>query len=116
MTLLTKTNIAKLRANRDAGKRAHDSRDHDPVPVVKIRAQDSCATWLFTEIDEDDILFGVCDAGGAPKLGSIALANLEAFRGRLNLPVERDTCFHGRSPLSVYLRSANGNGGLIYVC
>ena len=49
-----------------------------------------------TEIDPDDqdIAFGLCDLGmGYPELGSVSLSGLQAVRGRLGLPVERDLHF-----------------------
>ena len=54
-------------------------------------------------------LQGLCDQGlGAPELGYVRLSELEALRGGLGLPVERDRHFSGTEPLSAYLAAAEG--------
>ncbi|MFT4026738.1 MAG: DUF2958 domain-containing protein [Novosphingobium sp.] len=43
---------------------------------------------------EPDILYGLCDLGlGEPELGTVSLAEIEALRGPLGLPIERDLYF-----------------------
>jgi len=77
----------------------------DFLPVVKLFTPDAGATWLLTELDPDDpdIAFGLCDLGvGFPELGSVRISELEAIRGRLGLPVERDRHFRPRVTLSAY--------------
>lgn len=77
--------------------------------MVKLFTPDAGATWLLTEIDPDDHdhAFGLCDLGlGCPELGWMSLAELEALRGRLGLPVERDLHFNGLKPISAYAHEA----------
>ncbi len=102
MKLFTKPLLAQLLKNgKDFGK--------DHLPVVKLFTPDANATWLLTEIDpeEPDIAFGLCDLGmGFPELGNVSISEISAIRGRLRLPVERDTCFTAEFPISVYAEAA----------
>ena len=98
MKLLTADIRQKLLRNGKL-RQQHDQDDKpepDFWPVVKLFTPDGGCTWLLTEIDPDDpyIAFGLCDLGlGHPELGSVSLSELEAVRGQLNLPVERDLHF-----------------------
>jgi hypothetical protein len=74
------------------------------------------ATWLATEMDADDILFGFVDLGfGSSKLGSFALAELESIRLPFGLGIERAILFEGEYPLSVYAEAARCAGSLVLV-
>ena len=57
-------------------------RDVDHVPVVKFFNPVGAATWLATELDEDnDTLFGLADLGfGCPELGSFSLIEMASVR------------------------------------
>jgi hypothetical protein len=93
---------------------ARGMREPDPVPAVRFFNPVGAATWLATEIDADDILFGLADLGfGSPELGSFALAELEAVQLPFGLGIERDICFEGRFPLSVYAQAARQAGSLL---
>lgn len=110
-TLLNDTLRALLRANGLAS--AEDPR-FDPVPVVKLFTPNAGATWLLSELDAEDIAFGLCDLGlGFPELGYVSLAELEAFRGRWGLPIERDGHFVADKPLSGYAREARLAGRIV---
>ena len=115
MKLLTK-NIREqlLRNGRLQQERAEQGRDDaDFSPVVKLFTPDAACTWLLSELDPDepDIAFGLCDLGmGCPELGSVSIAEIEALRGRLGLPVERDQYFHADKPLSAYAEQARARG------
>jgi hypothetical protein len=101
----------KLRQQRDQ----EDKPEPDFWPVVKLFTPDAGCTWLLTEIDPDDpdIAFGLCDLGfGCPELGSVSLSELEAVRGRLNLPVERDLYFTATKMLSAYADEARAHGAI----
>ena len=101
-TFLNDALRAQLLANGLAS--AKDSR-FDPPPVVKLFTPNAGATWLLSELDAEDIAFGLCDLGlGFPELGYVSLAELEAFRGRWGLPIERDAHFVADKPLSGYAR------------
>ena len=83
--------------------------EFDPHPVIKLFMPDAAATWLLTEIDQDDHdrAFGLCDLGhGFPELGYVSLRALQAMRGRLGLPVQRDLHFKADKPISAYAREA----------
>jgi Protein of unknown function (DUF2958) len=100
MILLTQDQRARLSAN---GKCRGDH-----VPVVKFFSPVGAATWLFSELDEDgDILFGLCDLGfGCPEMGSASLAEIAAVKLPFGLTIERDLCFEGRFPLTIYADAA----------
>ncbi len=60
---------------------------------------------LLTEMDEDNICFRLFDLGhGFPELGSVALDELEAYRGFP--PIERDLYFEPTKTLSEYADQA----------
>ena len=85
----------------------------DFPPIVKLFTPDGAATWLLTELDPDerDLAFGLCDLGlGFPELGSVSLAELAGFRGRLGLSVERDRHFVPTMTLSAYAEEALRRG------
>lgn len=116
MNLLTPDLKAQLRANLatriDALSRGE--REPDPPPVVRLFSPLGAATWLATEIDDDDILFGLADLGfGCPELGSFALAELEAVRLPFGLTIERDHYFTASHPLSAYAEAARRAGSIV---
>ena len=111
MKLLTKPIREKLLANGKAREVSDRGGWDEPdfIPVVKLFTPDAQCTWLLTELDpeDSDIAFGLCDLGmGCPELGSVRISELEAVRGRLGLPVERDLHFRTIFPLSVFARAA----------
>lgn len=88
----------------------------DHKPVVKLFTSDANATWLISEVDPDDPdrLFGLCDLGlGSPELGYVSLAKLNAVRGPLGLPIERDLNFVADKPLSAYADEARSKGRIM---
>ena len=106
MLLLTQDLRARLITN---GKSRGDH-----VPVVKFFNPVGSGTWLFSELDEDgDILFGLCDLGfGCPEMGSVSLAEIAAVTLPFGLTIERDLCFGGRFPLTIYADAARLCGGI----
>ena len=106
MQLLLEQHRRQLLEN---GARSVGGEDIDPCPVVKLFTPDAGATWLLTELDPDDpdLAFGLCDLGlGCPELGTVRVSEIEALRGRLGLPVERDIGFEACGLLSTYVRAA----------
>lgn len=104
MHLLTEEQIQELTKN---GLPKNRSKDH--FPVVKLFTPDAGATWLLTELDDEDtsIAFGLCDLGlGFPELGYVSLEELHEVRGSLGLPIEQDKYFEAKFPLSVYAEAA----------
>ena len=106
MLLLTQDLRARLIAN---GKSRGDH-----VPVVKFFNPVGSGTWLLSELDEDgDILFGLCDLGfGCPEMGSVSLSEIAAVTLPFGLTIERDLCFEGRFPLTIYADAARLCGGI----
>jgi Protein of unknown function (DUF2958) len=106
MLLLTKDHRARLTANGNCRG--------DHMPVVKFFSPVGAATWLFSELDEDgDTLFGLCDLGfGCPEMGSASLAEIAAVSLPFGLTIERDLCFEGRFPLTIYADAARMCGGI----
>jgi Protein of unknown function (DUF2958) len=91
--------------------RLKDGNTEDFEPVLKIFNPMGAATWLFTEMDEDEILFGLCDLGmGSPELGYVSLAEIVSLRLPLGLYIERDIHFKAKAKLSVYTRAARVKG------
>ncbi len=90
-------------------------RDVDHVPVVKFFNPVGAATWLATELDEDnDTLFGLADLGfGCPELGSFSLIEMASVRLAFGLGIERDLYFEGTLPLSVYAEAARKAGRIV---
>ncbi|MCC6894138.1 MAG: DUF2958 domain-containing protein [Anaerolineae bacterium] len=59
------------------------------IAPVKFFSPDSGWTWYPTEFDGTDLFFGLV-AGFEVELGYFSLSELEAIRGPLGLPIERD--------------------------
>lgn len=115
MKLLTKSIENRLLRNgRLRAEFAVDGRaEPDFIPVVKLFTPDANCTWLLSEIDPDtpDIAFGLCDLGlGFPELGSVSLSEIQAVRGKLGLPVERDRHFAPTKTIRAYADEARTHG------
>lgn len=106
-----------LRIPQDLGAimRANSiERSEDAPPVIKLFTPDGNATWLLSEIDEDEIMFGLCDLGmGCPELGYVYLGELQTVRGRLGLPIERDLHWTATAPMSAYADAARAAGRIV---
>lgn len=74
-------------------KTGETAEEQDPVVHVKLFDPTGSWTWFIIEYDPDDrICYGwVC--GIEQEFGSFSLAELEEFRGRLALGIERDLHF-----------------------
>jgi len=116
MILLPPDLRATLRANAlaRADAQALGQSEPDFVPVVKFFSPIGAATWLATELDEDgDTIFGLADLGFAcPKLDSFSLHEIEGVRLPFGLRIERDLCFEGMLPLSVWAQAARLTGSI----
>lgn len=109
--LITDEQRAQLLAN---GRMSQATEGFDPPPVVKLFTPHAGATWLLTELDSEEIAFGICDLGqGFPELGYVSLAELEGLRGKWGLPIERDLHFMADKPLSGYAREARLAGRIV---
>ena len=87
----------------------------DPLPVLKLFNPVGAATWIATELyDDDDTLFGLADLGfGCPELGVFSLSEIAAVRLPFGLFIERDTGFKTAHPLSVWADTARRAGSII---
>jgi hypothetical protein len=109
MTLITKALTEQLLANGRAQCAAIDKDEGaiDFKPVVKLFTPDAQCTWLLTELDSDDLAFGLCDLGmGEPELGYVSLIELQSVRGKLGLPIARDLHFEADKSISAYAKEA----------
>ena len=106
MKLLLKNHKAKLLANHQATQAAQGD-DLKHKPVVKFFGGAAC-TWLISEMDEDEIMFGLCDLGfGTPELGSVSYAELKDIEfPPFGLGVERDMHWLADKSLTEYAHSA----------
>ena len=104
----------RIRAERaESAIMPQEKAEADFIPVVKLFTPDAGCTWLLTELDpeEPDIAFGLCDLGmGYPELGCVRMSELEAVRGKLGLPVERDLHFAPTKTISAYAEQARERG------
>lgn len=117
MILLTPDLRFALRAN-DINRRvaAQGGRpEPDPAPVVKLFNPLGAATWLATELGEDDdTLFGLADLGfGCPELGCFSLSEIASLRLPFGLGIERDIGFATTVRLSVWADTARRVGSIL---
>jgi hypothetical protein len=104
MMILTKEIRRQLEANHAAG-------DVDVPPPLKLFTPWGAATWLIQDIDENNVMYGLCDIGhGCAELGSVWLDELLALRGPWGLKVERDRHFKATKNLSEYAADARAAG------
>jgi len=96
MKLLTKEILKRLPALY--------SQENNPDPIVQVKFFDPCGswTWYATEFDGKDIFFGMVD-GFEKELGNFSLSELQSFKGRLGLGIERDLYFTPK-PLSEIMK------------
>jgi len=66
--------------------------EEDPLVRCKFFTPWSHWTWLITEFDGEDTLFGWV-YGDVAELGYFSLSELESVRGPFGVQVERDLCF-----------------------
>jgi hypothetical protein len=96
MQLLTKTLIERF------AKVGRQEDVMDPVVVAKFFNPTGAGTWYATEYDpESKMFFGFVSIFGDwnDEWGYFSLAELESFRGRFGLGIERDLYF-GEKPIS----------------
>ncbi len=80
LTAEIRKQLPKLYANEAIGL--------DALARVKFFTPDSHFTWYASEFDGEDLFFGLV-IGHYVELGYFSLAELQAVRGPLGLPVER---------------------------
>ena len=71
----------------------------DPIAIVKFFNPTGIGTWWACEFDpESGIFFGKADLG-FPELGTFSLEELQNYKGKFGLGIERDLYFTPK-PLS----------------
>lgn len=117
MILLTPDLRFALRANAINHRAAQrdEKPEPDPVPVLKLFNPVGAATWLATELaDDDDTLFGLADLGfGCPELGYFSLSEIASVRLPFGLGIERDIGFETPHSLSVWAAAARRTGSIL---
>ena len=116
MILLTRDLRLALRVNAvNALVAEARGEDFDPVPVVKFFNPLGAATWIATELyDDDDTLFGLADLGfGCPELGVFSLSELASVRLPFGMAIERDLSFASSHPLSTWADRARRAGSIL---
>ena len=88
MKLLTKEAAARL-----PPLGAQDGLGYDAEAFLKLFTPDSSWTWYCVEFDPEQRLFFGLVLGMEQELGEFSLDELEAVRGPLGLPIERDLHF-----------------------
>lgn len=119
MQLLTKQIKEKLLRNSKDNQLAieYDKPTIDFKPVVKFFNPIGGATWLITEMDEHEMMFGLCDLGpphGSPELGSVHLKDLSEIKlmgGHLG--IERDRHWSAKHSLNTYYEIAKSEGRIV---
>lgn len=116
MIVLPHPLLFALRANGVTNRTlAAQDKPFDPVPVIKVFNPLGAATWLATEIGEDDdTLFGLADLGfGCPELGYFSLSELAGVRLPFGLHIERDIAFATAHPLSTWAAVSRRAGSIL---
>lgn len=116
MILLPPSLRLALRANHSARLAAlrDDQAEPDPVPLLKLFNPLGAATWIATELyEDDDTLFGMADLGfGCPELGVFSLREIGSVYLPFGLGIERDLYFASSHPLSVWADAARRTGSI----
>jgi len=106
-----------LRAN-DVSRRACEAKGKrfDPPPVVKLFNPLGAATWLATELaEDDDTLFGLADLGfGCPELGYFSLSEIAEVRLPYGMAIERDLSFESAFSLTLWAEWARRAGSILW--
>jgi hypothetical protein len=92
MNLLTKEIAAKL-----PPLGSQDGLGYDAVAYLKLFTPDAQWTWYGTEYDPEERIFFGLVIGLEAELGYFPLDEIEAARGPLGLPIERDQHFEPTS-------------------
>lgn len=71
---------------------SQENKGEDAIVHAKFFTPDSNWTWLILEYDGDDTFFGLVK-GLETEYGHFSLRELQASRGPMGLPIERDAWF-----------------------
>jgi|TARA_R110002020_G_scaffold367566_1_gene579416 hypothetical protein len=82
-------------------------------PYLKLFNPMGSATWLISEFDGEDLMFGLCDLGmGCPELGYVSLSEVKSIKLPLGLGIERDIYWKPSKSLGAYADDARAKGGI----
>ena len=96
----------RLAALRENHKHRHEN-SHDPYPVAHLYLPGGRHQWLLTELDDDNVAFGLCDLGmGFPEPGYVDLNEVMAAAASVNVKLCCTADFRAIAPLSVYADQA----------
>ena len=112
MNLIPQNLYDVLRANSEARQKAEiesegeQTPDFKPVVMLTLKRPNNPCIWLFTEIDEDGYLFGLCDLGlGFPELGDTHLSEILELKAE-GYPIELIADFKPEMTLSQFAEIA----------
>ena len=71
---------------------SQDGKDTEAICIAKFFDPTGSWTWYATEFDGEDTFFGLVD-GFELEWGDFSLSELQSFKGRLGLGIERDRYF-----------------------
>jgi len=72
-------------------------------PYLKLFNPVGAATWLITQVEDDGMMFGLCDLGmGFPEYGYVHLKELEELKLPFGMGIERDIHFNPDKTLAEY--------------
>ena len=92
---------------------ANEEVDKEKVMVhLKLFNPTGVGTWYITEYNpEENLAFGFCNLGDPEmaELGYVSITELEEFKGRMGLGIERDMSFDSR-PLEDIMTTVKAGG------
>ena len=105
MKLITKEIAKKLSPIGDSSA--------ENKPHLKLFNPAGSATWLISEFDGEDLLFGLCDLGlGFPEIGYVSLSELKSIKLPSGLGIERDLYWEPTKSLGEYADDARAKGAI----
>ena len=107
--------IATMLANHRRQKPVQGTtKEIDFKPVVRLYLPFSDCQWLLTEMEDEQIAFGLADLGlGFPEIGSVWFPEIEALEHPQGLRVLQDIDFRADRTLSEYAAVAQKHRRII---
>ena len=79
--------------NRLPALYSQDKKGMDAIAYVKFFNPGGAGTWYATEFDGKETFFGYVAGLGGDELGYFSLSELQNYKGRMGLGIERDRHF-----------------------
>ena len=111
--LITNPIAAALKTNHAINLKHRETtgETEDFKPALKLFCPWGAATWLISEWDGADEMFGLCDLGmGSPEMGYVSLAEVQSIKHFSGLRIERDMHFAPKMTLREYADDARNKG------